>query len=208
MHQQDRLDVYCSILRRAESNTTDGGQEAHWTPESGITLSQLLVLVLSAQKRLLYVCSQSSECFPIPCWTTFIWVFKVRPRGKMNIKKCWYQVFHAVTHPGYGSKRLWHTYLINWEVLAWLTPPDLFDLTAPVTPMLPKAAFSFPAAQLPTAMLLCSVKIKGRVQGAQFCSKCLLWASRELPRAIFFERLCLQQEQTFSFSFWSANLGS
>lgn len=26
------------------------------------------------------------------------------------------------THPGYAFKRLWHTYLINWEVLAWLTP--------------------------------------------------------------------------------------
>lgn len=80
-------------------------------------------------------------------------------------------------------------------------PPDLFDLRAPVTPMLPKAAFSFPAAQLPTAMLLSLVKIKGRVQGAQFCSKCLLQASRELPRAVSFERACLQQKQTFSFSF-------
>lgn len=40
----------------------------------------------------------------------------------MNIKKHWYQVFHVITHSGYGSKRLWHTYLINWEVLAWLTP--------------------------------------------------------------------------------------
>lgn len=79
-------------------------------------------------------------------------------------------------------------------------PPDLFDLTASVTPMLPKAAFSFPAAQLPTAMLLCLVKIKGRVQGAQFWSKCLLQASRELPRAVSFERVCLQQEQTFFLS--------
>lgn len=188
MHQQDRLDVYPSTLRWAESNTTDGGQEAQWTPESGRTPSQLLALVPSAQKSLLYACFQSSMCFPIPCWTTFIWVFQVRPRGKMNIKKCWYQVFHVITQPGYGSERLWQACWINWEVLAWLAPPDLFDLTAPVTPMLPKAAFSFPAAQLPTAMLLCWVKIKGRVQGAQFCSKCLLWASRELPRAISFER--------------------
>lgn len=75
MHQQDRLDAYPSILRRAESNTTAGGQEAQWTPESGIMLSQLLALVLSAQKSLFYECFQSSVCFPIPCWTTFIWVF-------------------------------------------------------------------------------------------------------------------------------------
>lgn len=93
-------------------------------------------------------------------------------------------------------------YLFNKLGSACMThPPDHFDLTAPVTPMLPKAAFSFPAAQLPTAMLLCLVKIKGRLQGAQFCSECLLQASRELPRAISFERVSLQQEQTFSFPF-------
>lgn len=124
MHQQERLDVYHSVLRRAESNIIDGRQKAQWTPESGITLSLSAAGFGSVctEKSTLWV-SQSSLCFPIPRWTTFIWVFKVRPRGKMNIKKCWYQVFHAKTHPGHGSKRLWHTCLINWEVYAWLTPP-------------------------------------------------------------------------------------
>lgn len=131
----------------------------------------------------------------------------------MDIKKPWYQSFLCCNPPTpcYCSKRHQHIYLINWEVLAWLSPPDHFDPTAPATATLPKAVFSFPAEHLPTAtcfMLLRLVKSERRVHGPRFCPKCLLQASRHLPRANSFARVYLQQEQTFSFSFWSANPGS
>lgn len=95
--------------------------------QSGITPA----LVLPAQKSHFYMHFQSSEYsspFPFPNIMLDLIIshlsmfFKSGQGAKWTSRSPGIKVFHAVTHPTYGSERHQHIYLINWEVLAWVTP--------------------------------------------------------------------------------------